>query len=145
MTPLRVAAERRIQAPPSAIYAVIRDYRGPHLEVLPSAYRNLTIERGGSGAGTLFTVGVKLGLRTARYRCEVAEPQPGHRLEERDPAAAFVKAYSVLPGPDGAIVRIESTHDNLGLVQRLRDPGRLRKLHEEELRRLAEYIAMSRR
>src|SRR5688572_11799824 len=106
----RVSAERTIPASPATLYSIIRDYRNHHPNILPAAFRDFTIESGGIGAGTVFTVELKTGGRVRRYRMEVSEPQPGHRLQERDLNSSLVTTFFVQPAPaaGGSIVRIET-------------------------------------
>jgi len=141
MSQHRVAVERTIDAAPSAVYAILRDYRDQHPKIMSPALHNLRIESGGVGAGTVFTVDIKLGGRTRTYRMRVEEPQPGHRLEERDVASSLVTAFFVQPAPaGGSIVRIETTWDGSkgiqGLFERLFAPRLMRKLYHDELERL---------
>lgn len=49
---LHVAAERIIPAPTDAAYALLADYRNGHPRILPPAFTDLTVLRGGTGAGT---------------------------------------------------------------------------------------------
>jgi hypothetical protein len=141
----RVAVERTIPAAPSSIYTIIRDYRNHHPKILPDAFRDFTIETGGIGAGTIFTAVLKTGGRTRKFRMEVQEPQPGHRLQERDLNSSLVTTFFVQPAPSagGSIVRIETTWTGAkgiqGLFERLFAPRVMRKLYEDELERLESY------
>jgi hypothetical protein len=143
----RVAVERTIPQAPSTLYSILRDYRDHHPHVLPAAFQDFVIESGGVGAGTVFSTALKTGGRTRKFRMEVQEPQPGHRLQERDLASSLVTTFFVQPAPSagGSIVRIETTWDGAkgirGLFERLFAPRVMRKLYAEELERLETYSA----
>lgn len=143
----RVAAERTIAAGPATIYGILRDYRNHHPKILPPAFQEFQVESGGMGAGTIFTMTMKAGGRTRKYRMQVHEPQAGHRLEERDLASSLVTTFYVQPAPKAGetIVRIETTWDAAGgingLFERLFAPRMMRKLYEDELDRLATYAS----
>ncbi len=145
MTRHRVAAERTIAAAPSTLYGILRDYRVHHPKILPPDFHNFRIESGGVGAGTVFTVDLKTGGRNRTFRMQVEEPQPGHRLEERDLASSLVTAFFVQPAPTagGSIVRIETTWEGAqgikGIFERLFAPRVMRKLYQDELERLEAY------
>ena len=141
----RVAAERTIAAAPSTLYGILRDYRDHHPNILPPAFRNFRIESGGVGSGTIFTVALKTGGRNRTFRMQVEEPQPGHRMEERDLASSLVTAFFVQPAPTagGSIVRIETAWDGAkgikGVFERLFAPRVMRQLFQDELERLEAY------
>jgi hypothetical protein len=143
----RVAVERTIVAAPAAIYGILRDYRNHHPKILPPAFQAFRVESGGMGAGTIFTTELKTGGRTRRFRMQVEEPQPGHRLQERDLASSLVTTFYVQPAPaaGATIVRIETTWDAApgfrGLFERLFAPRVMRKLYADELDRLATYAS----
>jgi hypothetical protein len=147
MATQRIAVERTIAASPSAIYGILRDYRNHHPKILPPAFREFRVESGGLGAGTIFTTELKTGGRTRRFRMQVHEPQPGHRLEERDLASSLVTTFYVQPAAaaGNSIVRIETTWEGAqgikGLFERLFAPRVMRSLYTEELERLATYAS----
>jgi len=41
-----------VAATPTTVYRVIADYHDGHPRILPSAFRNMVVEKGGVGAGT---------------------------------------------------------------------------------------------
>ncbi len=47
-----VVASADMDAPPDRVYAIIADYHNGHPHILPKQFRNLTVEKGGVGAGT---------------------------------------------------------------------------------------------
>jgi len=83
MTTHRVTATRRISAPAPVTYAIIADYRDGHPHIIPPRwFRNLRVESGGVGAGTVidFDMIVLGSVKKARGRVE--EPTPGRVLTE---------------------------------------------------------------
>ena len=53
MNQYEVSVSRVIDAPPAAVYAVFADYHHAHAAVLPKPYfTGMTVEKGGTGAGT---------------------------------------------------------------------------------------------
>jgi hypothetical protein len=65
MTSYTVTATARVQAPAAVAYGIIADYVNGHPHLLPPKYfRTLTVEAGGTGAGT------RARTRAARARDE---------------------------------------------------------------------------
>ena len=73
-TDYTVVASADIDAPPDRVYAIIADYRNGHPHILPRAFRNLTVEKGGVGAGTIIRFEVRALGQTQRFRAFVTEP-----------------------------------------------------------------------
>ena len=53
MARLHASAERTVPVPAAAVYALLADYRDGHPRILPPAFSDLTVLRGGTGAGTV--------------------------------------------------------------------------------------------
>jgi hypothetical protein len=139
-----IERSRRVDASPGRVYGLIADYRNGHPTILPPAFSNLTVLKGGVGAGTEITFNLKVLGRPVGFRATVTEPEPGRVLVEHnhepeeslttftvDPLingqAAHVTISTKLPlrrGPVGWLRR--------WLTRRLLEP-----LYEEELRRIA--------
>jgi hypothetical protein len=142
----RIAATRRIPAPPDAVYGVFADYREAHPRILPSFFVGLEVEEGGYGAGTEVLVKTRFAGRTRTIRGIVTEPEPGRLLVESYPAEAMVTSFRVDPdGADATRVTISTELRRRGgvagwveerLVRRL-----LRRVFAEELDRVAAYLA----
>ena len=106
-----VSATLRIEAPPAAVYGVFADYRVAHPRVLPPRFfTGLTVERGGTGAGTVVLVEGRFAGRTRTMRGFVTEPEPGRLLVEDYPDDRTVTSFLVEPVADGkaAMVTISS-------------------------------------
>jgi hypothetical protein len=137
MPPLRVFAERTIPAPADAVYALLADYRDGHPRILPPAFSDLTVLRGGVGAGTVFRFALKLAGRAQEGEARVEEPEPGRVLSETYPEKSAVTRFTVDPVGDQSRVRIETSWQPdrglAGLIERLVAPRLFRKLYVEEL------------
>ncbi len=137
------AAERTIDAPPAHVYRLIRDYRQHHPSFLPAQFRDFTVEIGGEGAGTVFSVTVVVAGRATSYRMRVGEPQPGRMIIESDPARCVLTTFTVDAEPGGGSrVRIHTRWFARGLsgrVERLIAPLLLARVYREELRLLDRY------
>ena len=149
MTPTyTVSRTARIDAPPDRIYGILRDYHHGHPSILPKAFRNLTVEQGGVGAGTKIRFDATVFGRTQQYVGVVSEPEPGRVLVERYTApsasattfivepqdggrAATVTFLTEMPGRGGVAGRIERW-----VMNRILQP-----IYAEELQNLAARVA----
>lgn len=140
---ITAAAERRIEAPASRVYAYISDFRQHHPNFLPSAFSDLVVEEGGIGAGTVHRFTLTLGGRTSTARVVVDEPEPGRVLTETEPERGLVTTFTVEPKPRGmSRVQIHTAWETPGIrgvVERLLVPAMLRRLYTEELHLLDGY------
>ena len=145
--PLVVSATARLKAPPHRVYGTIANYRTGHPRILPKAFSNLTVERGGIGAGTVIRFDITLlGKRTA-FRAEVSEPEPGRVLVEKNVAGNdSVSTFVVEPGasPNESVVTIRTElvarRGVAGTIERFLTKRLLPPLYDEELR-LLEAVA----
>ena len=142
---ITASAERRIDAHPGRVYAYIADFRNHHPNILPPAFSDLVVERGGVGAGTVHRFTLTLGGRTGSARVRVDEPEPGRVLTETelDSTRDMVTSFTVDAGPNATSrVRIDTTwraSGLRGLVERILAPRMLRRLYDEELALLDRY------
>lgn len=150
MSALRAHASAVIDASPEAVYALIADYHAGHPQILPRRYfRDLTVEEGGYGAGTIIRFTTRAGVKEIPYRMVVTEPEPGRVLVETDmaPASTLVTTYTVTPIADGARARVEIATEweagrgVIGLMERLFYPPGMRRIYRQELRRIAAVTA----
>ena len=137
MPKLHASAERTVSAPAAAVYAMLADYRDGHPRILPPAFSDLTVLRGGVGAGTEIRFALKLAGRKQEGEARVDEPEPGRVLSETYPDRSAVTRFTVDPVGDQSRVRIETTWESsrrlAGLIERLIAPRLFRKLYTEEL------------
>jgi Polyketide cyclase / dehydrase and lipid transport len=73
----------------------------------------------------------------------VDEPEPGRVLTEADTISSLVTTWTVTPEGDQSRVRIETRWDGApglaGFFERLFAPPALRRIYNDELRRLDRY------
>jgi len=53
MAPATASAQARIAAPADLVLEIIRDFDGHHRHILPPAFSDFLVEKGGVGAGTV--------------------------------------------------------------------------------------------
>lgn len=140
---LRANAERSIDAPAATVYRLIADFESHHPRFLPPAFRDLEIERGGVGAGTVHHVTIKVAGQAQTYRMCVEEPDPGRVLTETEIDGSALTTYTVEPDGAGCRVRLvtewEPAGGLAGLADRLLGPRLARRLYDDLLERLAQY------
>ena len=143
MAEVHVVTERLVGAPADRVYALIADHREHHPRFLPSNFSNFEIERGGVGAGTITTFTITAGSRSRNYRMRVDEPVPGRVMTESDTTSSLVTTWTVTPEGEHSRVRIETRWDGApgvaGFFERLFAPPSLRRIYNDELRRLDRY------
>jgi hypothetical protein len=134
---VHVSAERTIPAPAAEVYSLLADYRGGHPRILPPAFSDFTVLRGGVGAGTEIRFTLTVGGRAQKVESRVDEPEPGRMLTETYPHKGAVTRFTVDPVGNQTRLRIETSWEPSrgisGLVDRLIAPRLFRKLYAEEL------------
>jgi hypothetical protein len=144
MAQVTVTAEAPVKAPASAVYALIRDFREHHSRFLPHNFTEYQVEQGGEGAGTVITFTITAMGRTRGYRMRIGEPEPGRVMTESDTMSSMVTTWTVTPaGEDASRVTIETRWEGAtgvpGFFERLFAPRGLRRIYNDELRRLDRY------
>lgn len=144
MSRLHAEASSNIDAPAQRVYAIISDYRNSHPRILPASnFRDLKIEQGGQGAGTVFSLTSVAGATQRKLRMEVSEPGPGRVLVEKDLASSLVTTFTVTPVDNGARSRVtiatewDAAPGLKGLIERIFFPMGLRSVYRKELAQLA--------
>jgi hypothetical protein len=137
MPTLHVTAERTVPAPADAVYSLLADYRDGHPRILPPSFSDLTVLRGGNGAGTVFRFALKIAGRTQVGEAHVDEPEPGRVLSETYSAKGTMTRFTVDPVGDQSRVWIDTSWEPsrglAGMIERLITPRLFRKLYAEEL------------
>lgn len=101
-----LSAAADIDAPPHVLYDIIADYRVNHPRILPRPpFESLNVEQGGTGAGTVIRVGIRLLGRLQTYRANVTEPEPGRVLVETN-ENGYATSFTVDPRADGSSARV---------------------------------------
>ena len=138
-----VSATARLNAPPRRVYDTIANYHTGHPRILPKQFSDLTVERGGIGAGTVIRFQVRVLGRTHTFRAEITEPEPGRVLVERNVLGSdSVTTFVVEPGAraNEAVATIHTAmtlrRGWAGAIERLLTTRLLRPIYAEELRRL---------
>jgi len=143
-TILHAAEEAVIDAPAPTVLAVLRDFDGRHREILPPAFSNFVVEKGGVGAGTQMSFDLTLGGRTQRATSRVEEPSVGI-IEEHIVGRDMVTTFTIRPDGDRASARIETRWQPAsglaGVLERVAVPRMLRQIFRDELGRLNEVAA----
>jgi len=138
-----VSGSRSIAAPAGRVYGILADYRDGHPRILPPAFRNVVVEAGGTGAGTILTFDMRVLGATRSFRATVSEPEPGRVLVERNEGAQpSVTTFTVDPAGDSACVVTIRTEMRVragpfGWLERVLASAFLQRVYTEELRRLA--------
>ena len=146
--PLRITVSSSLSQPASLLYSILADYREGHPQIIPPAYfRNLQVEEGGYGAGTMIQFQMCLLGRIENVRGIVTEPEPGRVLVETYPATNVVTSFTVQPDATGQAAEVTittemNTHAGVaGMLERFLLPLLFRRIYTQELARLAAYAA----
>jgi hypothetical protein len=147
MGQIHAEASAVIDAPPEAVYNVLRDYRVGHPAILPKPYfEECTVLEGGVGAGTVIRVRMNVMGAKRQYRMMVTEPEPGRTLVEIDADAGVVSRFNVEPIGNGQQSRVTITTDSKsgpgigGFMERLVTPAISRRIYQQELQQLNDYV-----
>jgi hypothetical protein len=146
----QVEASAVISARPEELYAIIADYKVGHPAILPKPeFTELTVEKGGVGAGTVLQVAVKIWGRVIRSHQIVSEPEPGRTLVETDLDTGQYTTFTFEP-VNGSQTRLTITSvfpakpGFAGWLEKIIQNRVLRGLYERELDNLAAYVASNR-
>ncbi len=133
-----------IDAPVEAVYAIISDYHDGHPSILPPQYfKEINVEQGGQGAGTVARVEMEVMGNRQTFRLAVTEPVPGRVLVEEDAAAGTSSRFTLEPLADGRTrvtitTEVRAAGGLRGLIERWISPSLLRRVYRDELHLLAE-------
>lgn len=147
MRTIKAEATAIIDASPEVIYGILADYRVGHPAILPKPYfKELIVEEGGIGAGTVIRVTMNIWGREYRYHQKVTEPEPGRILTETDINTGQFSTFIVDPMSEGRQARvtirseIPASPGFTGFMERLMTPRITRNIFNKELRQLADYV-----
>jgi hypothetical protein len=107
---LKVEASGPVRAPADHVYRLIADYRTGHPRIVPPQYfRNMVVESGEFGAGTIVSFEMLTLGSVQRARALVTEPEPGRMLVETIPESGIVTTFRVeANGPSESSVTIST-------------------------------------
>lgn len=147
MSHIRVEVSGLIPVRPEVVYAVLADYRVGHPAILPKPYfTELTVERGGRGAGTQVRTRLVVMGVARTFQLTVSEPEPGRVLMEADEQAGVVTTFTVEPLDDGQQTRViivteaQTSPGLLGVLEQWLNPPIMRRIYNKELQQLAEVV-----
>lgn len=149
MPRVHAQAERLIDAPPSAIFTYLRDYKDKRPNILPENYQHYRVEAGGVGAGTNVEYVLRAGNRERPYYLHVEEPAQGQSLIERDTRSSLVNTWTVESADGGRRSRVRIATEWQGgsgvggFFERTFAPLGLRRIYMELLARLASALEPS--
>lgn len=136
-----------VNASPTAVHAVIADYRVGHPAILPKPYfTSLTVEQGGVGAGTVIHVQMKVWGQNLSFRQIVSEPEPGYVLDETDLDTGQFTRFTFEPVDGGQRTRVTIASEFpvkpglKGWLEKMTQPAFARRLYQQELRNLDDYV-----
>jgi hypothetical protein len=145
----RVTASARIAAAPTRVYEVLADYRQGHRHILPKRFSDLTVERGGFGAGTIIRFRLRLGGRRRTFRAAITEPDPGRLLAETNlEGRVAVTTFTVTAEGAGEMSYVTIATElpvrsgMLGAIERFLTTQALQPLYREQLQRLAAFVGV---
>jgi hypothetical protein len=147
MNQYEVEVSRIIEAPSEAIYAIFADYHRAHAAVLPKPYfTGMTVEKGGTGAGTEITVHMTVLGAKVTYNMIVTEPEPGRVLQEEDKASGVLTTFTIDPVNNGRAAKVTihtraKTAPGLqGFMEKLITPPISRGIYRKELDLVEEFV-----
>lgn len=114
MAKVTATAERRIDAPPEKVRALVADYVDTRPKILTEQFRDYEVNEGGTGEGT--SARWKLQATSKRVRdvaATVTEPEPA-TLVETDANSSMVTTWAVLAADNGSLVRVRTSWDGAG-------------------------------
>ena len=133
-----VTATAWISAAPARVYGIIADYRIEHPRILPGEFRELTVERGGVGEGTIIAFAMHAFGRITRSRAAITEPEPGRVLVETMlDGSGVVTTFTVNAARGGSDVTISTVMPRSGWVERKVAGWFLRGVYKKKLALLA--------
>ena len=148
MADIRASRSSRIGAAAQTVYAILADYRQGHPSILPRAFTNLHVERGGYGDGTAIRFDVHLLGAHRTVHAEITEPEPGRVLAEQDTETGARTTFTVTPLSETScevtIVTEWTAPGVRGLLARLLGPPVLERIYRQELDNLRRVASQAR-
>lgn len=136
-----------IPARPEVVYAILADYRHGHPHILPKPYfTKLEVEQGGTGAGTIIRVYMRVMGSERIFRQAVSEPEPGRVLVEKDLDTDLATTFTVNPVYGGKQAQVQIATEwqarpgILSAIEKFMTSRMLRSIYRKELRQLAAYV-----
>lgn len=147
MPRLRAESSATIPAAPDRVYSILSDYRTTHPLILPKEnFKDLKVEQGGKGAGTIISFTSRSGGVERHFRMKVSEPAPGV-LVEQDLSSSLSTSFTVAPAESPQTSRVtiatewDASQGFMGVVERLLYPMSMRAIYKKELAQLAAIVS----
>lgn len=147
MSTVRAEQTAIIDARPETVYNIIADYEVGHRAILPQPYfEEMTIVKGGRGAGTELRLRIVAFGQTYHYHQIVSEPEPGRVILEKDLDSEQSTRFIIDPVNGGEKTRITIASEFpaqpgfAGIIQRLVQIPFSRRLFKQELQNLNDYV-----
>lgn len=97
MSEYKFSVSKLIHSSSSVIYNIIADYQKGHPKILPRPpFVSLEVIEGGTGAGTVMQVTMKIMGRSQSFKSVVSEPEPGRVLIETNDTG-YITTFRVEP------------------------------------------------
>ena len=147
MSHIHVQTEQVVAATPEEVWACLTDYRKRRPQMLTNNFRNYTVEKGGTGAGTVISYRFNAANRERFYRMLVSEPSRGKVLTESDEGSSLVTTWTLTPTENNQQTRVQLSTDWEGgkgiggFFEKTFAPMGLRRIYEEMLGKLAAAYA----
>jgi hypothetical protein len=147
MSQKRFETSTLIDARPEEIYAILADYRNGHLHIVPKEYfRNLEVEEGGYGAGTIIRYHTRVFGVERPTRAVISEPEPGQVLVESEMTSSIVTTFTVTPINDGQQARVQiasewkPSRNIFAALEQAFYPIIMRRMYSKELSLIAAFV-----
>jgi hypothetical protein len=102
-----ITASALIPARRERVYSILSNYKDGHPRILPKQFRELIVEQGGIGAGTVIRFQMSVFGKKQTFRAAITEPEPGRVLVETNlDANSAVTTFIVDPGTAPADSRV---------------------------------------
>jgi hypothetical protein len=139
---IKVAAA--IDAAPAEVYALLSDYKVGHPSIVPEQYfKDLIVEKGGQGAGTVIRFTAIVMGKAYHYHQAVTEPEPGRILQENDLDQPLTTSFTFDPLDDGRQTHLtitttmQASKGVKGFLEKMLNPLALRPIYKKELKQIA--------
>lgn len=139
-----ITASAVIPARRERVYSIIANYKDGHPRILPRQFKELIVEQGGIGAGTVIRFQMSLLGKKQTFRAAITEPEPGRVLVETNlDSNGAVTTFIVDPGTAPADSRVTiSTELDVrtgipGFLEKQFSTMLLRPIYVQELANLA--------
>ena len=141
-----------VPASPQEVYAVLADYAHEHVHIVPTKYlRNLEVEQGGFGAGTIIRYRARAFGIERPSRAIISEPEAGRVLVEQETTTGLKTTFTVTPTaqPDQThlqiTVRWVPSSNPFTMVEQALYPYIMRDMLTQSFQLVAQYTAERRK